>query len=413
MTVARSIRLHALAGTFGLVLLLATSVASADDEPTTSAAALQKFDEGRKALEAGDHQTALAAFDASNRLLASPNSLLYMARCYKALGKVASAYTTYRTAYKQSQDRLVATGDKRYVGTRDSAAHEAAEIEADVPKLAVVVPADVPAGFVLTQNGVAVSPSSWGSAVDTDAGHVVIESSGPRLVPFHEELDLLSGETRRVDVGVVRVPTAVVRLHLRSLPLGLTLRIDGMPIDVREVAAPREVDPGVRTIEAMAPGHRDFRWQRTLVDGEVSDVDVAVEAQAPEARSRKIGTPRWLFWTTAGAAVVAIGTGAVLAVRANSRSNDEEAKNPFARDPSERDSIRTESTVANAFFVSGAVLGAGAVALALVTEWNRPGPGKKPTTDSQPPPPSPRARVHLTPIGLAGGAGGLAAAGTF
>jgi len=175
------------------IFVLASPAFADDEQPPqpagenpNTALALQKFDDGRKALEAGDHATALAAFEASNRLLASPNSLLYMARCHKALGHTASAYTTFRLAYKQSQDRLVATGDKRYVATRDSASKEAATIEADVPKLAIIVPADAPPGFVLKQNGVLVSRETWGNAVDTDPGKIVIEASGPRLKPFRE-----------------------------------------------------------------------------------------------------------------------------------------------------------------------------------------------------------------------------------
>lgn len=90
--------------------------------PASDAAALKKFEDVRKAYDAGKFEEALLAFKASLELLASPNTRLYIARCYRALGKPASAYTTYRLASKAAQDRLNATGEKRYTATRDAAA---------------------------------------------------------------------------------------------------------------------------------------------------------------------------------------------------------------------------------------------------------------------------------------------------
>jgi tetratricopeptide (TPR) repeat protein len=86
--------------------------------------AMNKFDAGRTAFEAGQFEEALIAFQASNNLNPSPNSKLYIARCYRALRKVASAYTTYRMAAREAQDRLTASGEKRYAATRDSANSE-------------------------------------------------------------------------------------------------------------------------------------------------------------------------------------------------------------------------------------------------------------------------------------------------
>jgi tetratricopeptide (TPR) repeat protein len=282
-------------------------------------AGLQKFDEGRAALEAGDYQTALAAFDASNKLLASPNSLLYMARCYKGLGKVASAYTTYRLASRQAQDRLVATAEKRYAATRDAATREAAEIEPTVPKLAIRVPPLPPDGLHVKVNGVEVPASLWGTAVDTDPGHIVVEATGPRLTPFHAEVDL-----------------------------------------------PHDVDPGPREVVVTAPGHTTFTWRGDLKDGDDTAVDVALVAEAPRG-ARKM--PAWLFYTAGGAAIASVAVGAYFGLRANAAANEEEAKNPYARDPDRKDRIATQATVANVFFVTGAVLAAGTVVLAFTTNW--------------------------------------------
>ncbi len=81
-----------------LVLGGAVDVARAASGDADMAAALQKFDAGRRAFDKGSFEEALLAFQASYALTPSPNSRLFIARCYRALGKVASAYTAYRLA---------------------------------------------------------------------------------------------------------------------------------------------------------------------------------------------------------------------------------------------------------------------------------------------------------------------------
>jgi len=347
-------------------LLAFPGLARADDEPPSStAAALAKFDEGRRALEAGQLTTALASFDASNRLLGSPNSVLYMARCYKGLGRTASAYTSFRLAYRQAQDRLVATSDKRYLATRDSAASEAAEIEASVPKLAILVPEDAAASVVVTQNGAVIPRASWGTAIDTDPGAVTVDVTGTRIEPFHEAFELLAGETRRIDVVLTRVPTASLQVRLESRPLGLTIRLDGQPVDLAELSAPREVDPGPRVVEVSAPGHVPFRWTGALANGESADVRVRLV----EVRDRRVTTPPWLTWTTAGVAALTLGTATVVAVHASVRAGNEKDKDPLLRSSDAQRSIRSEGTVANVLFVAGAVVATGAGILFLTTDW--------------------------------------------
>ena len=372
-----SARAVGIAACFVLFILGWGRAASAQEEGQSdnTSAALAKFDEGRKALEANDFATALAAFETSNKLLGSPNSVLYMGRCYLGLGKTASAYTSFRLAYRQAQDRLVATADKRYAGTRDSAAREAATIEADVPKLAIAVPEDAPSSVVVTRNGITVPRSSWGSAIDTDPGHVVVDVVGARLQPFHEELDLPIGETRRVDVQLKHVPTAILRVHFDSRPVGLALRLDGTPVEPSELTAPREVDPGPRIVEVTAPGHIPFRWQGSLTNGETKDVAVHLVEQRTEARVHRATTPQWLFWTTAGVAAGALGTATVIGTHASIRAGNQTDEDALLRTSSTRDSIRSEATVANVFFVMGAVVATGAVILAFTTDWHGRGSG--------------------------------------
>ena len=301
--------------------LLATRHAAADEGPEASKrAGLQKFDDGLRALAAGDHGAALAAFDASNLLVPSPNSELYMARCYLALGKIASAHAMFLRAAEHAEERLVDAGERRYVATRDTAVREAAAVEGELPKLAIIVPPDA-GEVVVRKNGVVVAASaSWNA---TDPGHITVDVTGPRLVHFHEELDLAKAESRRVDVRIEHVPTAVVKLKLPGpeRPPGLAVRIAGNLVADRDLSAPQFVDPGTCVVDVTAPGYEPFRWAKACADRESVEVDVRISpfavtraAEPPARAAPTAGTPRWMFWTAGGASVAMLGTAAVMAV---------------------------------------------------------------------------------------------------
>jgi hypothetical protein len=376
------------------------SRAAGNDE--TMAAGLQQFDQGRRAYEAGQFEQALLAFQGSYELFASPNTRYYVGRCYRALGKVASAYTAFKLAAREAQDRLTASGEKRYMATRDAAAHEAAEIDAKVPRLTITVPSGAPAGFTVKRNGQEVPRPAWGVAVETDPGDAVVEASGPRLVPFEKKVTLAEGAQVRVDVEAKRLPTAVVVVALQSRPSGLAASLDGQPVDIGTVEAPREVDVGDHTLVVSAPGYLPFQWSKSLTDGEHASVE-AVLRPDERALGGHGGTPPWLFFTVGGAAVAALGVASGIAAHAQSLQNQQLALDPYARDSSVRDSIRSQATIANVLFVGGGVLGAGAVVLAFLTQWK--------ATESSPEAAQAPAAALAPWIGPMGG--GVVANGSF
>lgn len=133
--------------------LLCGAPARSGAQSTPDGLGLSQFEAGKSAFDAGDFQRALASFTASLAVMPSPNTRLYIARCQRALGRIASAYTQFKLAAREAQDRLGATGEKRYSATRDAAAGEAAELEARVPRLTVAVPSDLPKDFKLSVGG--------------------------------------------------------------------------------------------------------------------------------------------------------------------------------------------------------------------------------------------------------------------
>lgn len=353
----------------GAVCAVAGPVARADSAADTAAIALKKFEEGRRAFEAGDFKAALAAFQASLELQPSPNSRLYIGRCHRALGRTASAFTSFRLSAREAQDRLVASGENRYAATRDAANGEAAALEDKVPYITIAVPSDVPSDFEVRVDGTALPRSVWGTALPFDPGSHVVEARGHRVTPFAENVVLRDGDKHRADVRAARVPTATVSVRFESRPSGVAVRVDGEAVDAGSLDRERELDVGAHVVEATAPGYLPFRWEKTLADREEAKVTIKLSPVPQKIRETKSGTPRWMFFGVAATSVVALGGGTYFALRASSLANGETAKDPLQRDPTVRDRVSSQAQTANGFFIAGAALGIGASVLLITTRW--------------------------------------------
>jgi hypothetical protein len=348
----------------------ATVASSARAEATdpSLAAALKRFESGRKAFDAGRYDEALGEFQASLELLSSPNTRMYIGRCYRGLGRTASAFTELRLAAHEAHDRLNASGDKRYAATSEAADAEAAQLEPVVPRLTVTVPGDPPSGFAIKVNGRDLPRAAWGTASETDPGAVSVEADGPRLVPFRTTVLLSSGAQERVDIALVRIPTAGLTVRLDNLPAGIAMILDGLPVDLRGPLTTRELDVGPHSIVVSAPGYAPFRWSETLADREEGLVAVTLEP-AQQSPGGHAGTPKWAFFTVAAATLGTLGVATGIAVHASSENDGQLGLSPYARDPGIKSSIQSQATAADVLFVGGAVLGAASVALVVTTRW--------------------------------------------
>src|SRR5688500_11033487 len=91
--------------------LIAATPAAAQNPPSSSATAEQRFFEGQKLYGAEKYTEALEQFRASFELLPSPNSKLYVARCLRELGQHAEAYDAYTNVLSSTEgsDKYEAT----------------------------------------------------------------------------------------------------------------------------------------------------------------------------------------------------------------------------------------------------------------------------------------------------------------
>ena len=178
---------------WGAVILLTSGVAWADGgDPVAARAQLRQ---GYALKQQGKCKEAVPYLQESIRLDRQPKTLLNLGDCEQALGQFAAAQAHFLEARdlarQQGNDTLKNVGEKRL--------HD---VEKRMPKLAIQLAKDAPAGTVVTRDGVEVGSVSLHTPLPIDIGrHVVIARGGG----FERQFDvtLAESETKTLEVTPV------------------------------------------------------------------------------------------------------------------------------------------------------------------------------------------------------------------
>lgn len=253
---------------FALSLALSySSLTSAQGSAADRAAAEALFKEGKRLAADGKFELACPKFEESQKLDPGIGTQFNLANCYERSGRTASAWTSF----------LEVAGSSRAAGQRERervARERAKALEAQLVHLSVIVPAEVAntEGLVIRRNGVVVGKAQWGVAVPVDPGGHTLEASAPGKKTWRVTADLSQpGSRRELAVG----PLEAVQAATAATP----------PVPVATT---------------------DTRSERVSSDA--------------GATRRTIGL------VAAGAGVVGIGIGTVLALSAKSTFNDADAE---------------------------------------------------------------------------------------
>jgi len=154
------------------------------------------FRAGREAMKRGDAPTACARLAESHRLEPAPGTLLNMAECEEAQGKVASAWAHLREAI----DGLPANDDRLA-----DAKKKALELEARLPRIVIRLASGAPPSSRVTRDGREVGAASFGVAIPVDPGtHTVLVAAPGRVDRRYDVVTAEGAETVLVaDAGVV------------------------------------------------------------------------------------------------------------------------------------------------------------------------------------------------------------------
>jgi len=181
--------------------------AGAQNVPPSAATAAQKseaqakYAEGVRLFEAGRKAEALAAFRASYATVASPNSLLMVARMQAELGEVAAAFETYEAVERAARD--LAHPKYRAAGT--AARQERDELRAKVAMITLRV-VGAPAGTRVTLAGREIPAEQWSSAIPVTPGDVQAVATLPAGRSVERHVKATAGGTSEIALDRAATP---------------------------------------------------------------------------------------------------------------------------------------------------------------------------------------------------------------
>jgi hypothetical protein len=175
-------------------LLVRNAWAAPTEDPEKRAAADALFELGKQAMAQNDFATACPKFEEVVRILPGKiGSLLKLAECYEAAGRVASAKTTYDAAARAAK----AADDPR----ASAAEEHSKSLAGRIPAIVVTVPDQVRAlhGLVVRRDDLDVGSPQWGAPIPVDPGPHALTATATGKRTWQSSVNVQAG------AGVVTV----------------------------------------------------------------------------------------------------------------------------------------------------------------------------------------------------------------
>jgi hypothetical protein len=164
------------------------------------AAAETLFNEALALLEQGKAAEACPKLEESQRLDAGIGTMLYLADCYRTLGKTASAWGTFIDA---SYAAHAAEDEREAV-----AVEQARALEGQLSYLTLEVTSQPAASVELWNNGQQVRAALWGTKIPVDPGEHRLEARADGYEPWQLTVQIAAGPVEQS----VTVPALIKRL---------------------------------------------------------------------------------------------------------------------------------------------------------------------------------------------------------
>jgi len=167
--------------------------------PVQREQAQSRFLKGRKLYDSRNYAAAADEFRASHDIVASPNSLLFLARSLRQKGDLVAAYVEFDKARVEAKE--LARDDSRYEKAGESAQSER---DALTSKLAfVVVDVQNPEGeTTLKIAGDPIRRAGWGEPAPILPGTTSIEVDTPGRPPVTTSVTVAAGQTEHASLDV-------------------------------------------------------------------------------------------------------------------------------------------------------------------------------------------------------------------
>jgi hypothetical protein len=183
----------------------ASAPAAPSSQAGTGAAQIARdlFERGKAKWLAKEYEEAAALLTASQEQLAVPSTLALLADSYEQLGRLKSASEAFHRA------ALLAAEKGNHTLAHSARTREAALLPR-IPRLEIRVPAPVPAGLLVTLDGVEVPGRQLNVPLAMDAGNYQLEARAPGFLPALSSVQLTNDRVQLAGPRVVPVLLAAL-----------------------------------------------------------------------------------------------------------------------------------------------------------------------------------------------------------
>jgi serine/threonine-protein kinase len=160
------------------------------------------FRQGRELLVAGKIAEACDAFEESQKLEAAVTTLLNLAGCRETLGQLATAWSLFLDAERQTR----AASDAAMQTLHEVAQSRAEKLEPRVSRLTINVPIQNQLdGLEITRASERVSPGLWNRSLPIDGGTYTISARAPGANQWSTQVTVAAEhDTKTVDIPDLR-----------------------------------------------------------------------------------------------------------------------------------------------------------------------------------------------------------------
>jgi hypothetical protein len=176
------------------------------------------FDHALLELDAGKLDAACELFaraycvDKETDKQTAAAKLFSAASCEVRRNRLASARVLFES-YLASTETLDAAAKESEAVRRQEARTELAKLDPRVPRLSIVVPVGVPAGFAVRLDGRTLAPDRYGAELPIDPGEHVIVTEQPGYPRREHRFSMSAGQKRSLSVEWMRAPPAEKRVQ--------------------------------------------------------------------------------------------------------------------------------------------------------------------------------------------------------
>jgi hypothetical protein len=209
----------ALASLVAAGVLLLGADARAEPGATEKATAEALFQQGTELMGEKMYAAACEKFAGSQQLDPALGTLLRLADCNDRIGKSASAWAMFKEASSMARSRN--EPDRQRM-----ADERGLELEKRLSRLEIKLESkNVPQGFELKLNGVAIPRATWDAALPVDPGRQKLEASAPGRVTWTGSVEVPDGPSK----SSIEIPTLAMKpVAAEPTPSGSSLSQSGM-----------------------------------------------------------------------------------------------------------------------------------------------------------------------------------------